>query len=165
MQRIEKEEHQTQQQHRQYRTRKDLFNGLFEQHLVPLLKANPKLQPITLLDELADKTPNQFDQSHLRMLQRRVKRCHTKEDPDPDPDLEVIFLPRHTPGDMGISDYTWMNKLNITLCGNVFKHKLYHYRLVYSGWTYVQVIRLAKWFLAQWWGTSESSYRQLKCGL
>ena len=40
---------------------------------------------------------------------------------------------------MGISDYTWMNKLNITLEGNKFEHKLYHYRLVYSGWTYVQV--------------------------
>jgi hypothetical protein len=63
--RIEKKEHQTQQQPRQYRTRKDHFNGLFEQHLVPLLKENPALQPITLLDELADKAPNQFDQSHL----------------------------------------------------------------------------------------------------
>jgi transposase len=133
--RIEKEEHQTQQQPRQYRTRKDPFNGLFEQHLVPLLKENPALQPITLLDELADKAPNQFDQSHLRTLQRRVKRWRAKEGPQ----QEVIFLQRHTPGDMGISDYTWMNKLNITLCGNEFKHKLYHYRLVYSGWTYVQV--------------------------
>jgi hypothetical protein len=40
---------------------------------------------------------------------------------------------------MGISDYTWANKLNITLTGVVFEHKLYHYRLVFSGWTHVQV--------------------------
>ena len=40
---------------------------------------------------------------------------------------------------MGVSDYTWMNKLNITLAGVKFEHKLYHYRLVYSGWTYVHV--------------------------
>jgi Mu transposase, C-terminal domain len=133
--RIEKGEHQTQHQPRQYRTRKDPFNGLFEKHLVPLLKENPALQPITLLDVLADKAPEQFDHSHLRTLQRRVKRWRAKEGPD----QEVMFLQRHIPGDMGISDYTWMNTLKITLNGNEFKHKLYHYRLVYSGWTYVQV--------------------------
>ncbi|PCH96903.1 MAG: IS21 family transposase [Gammaproteobacteria bacterium] len=134
--RIEIGEHQAQQQQpRQYRTRKDPFNGLFEKHLVPLLKDNPALQPITLLDVLADKAPEQFDHSHLRTLQRRVKRWRAKEGPE----QEVMFLQRHIPGNMGISDYTWMNKLNITLNGNEFKHKLYHYRLVYSGWTYVQV--------------------------
>jgi len=134
--RIEKSEHQIRQHlPRQYRTRKDPFNGLFEEHLVPLLKKNPELQPITLLDVLADKAPEQFDHSHLRTLQRRVKRWRAKEGPE----QEVIFLQRHIPGDMGISDYTWMNKLNITLSGHEFKHKLYHYRLVYSGWTYVQV--------------------------
>jgi hypothetical protein len=133
--RIEKGEHQTALMPRQYRTRKDPFNGLFEKHLIPLLEVNPGLQPITLLDVLNDRAPNQFDLSHLRTLQRRVKRWRVKEGPD----KEVIFLQRHTPGDMGISDYTWMNKLNITLAGNKFKHKIYHYRLVYSGWTYVQV--------------------------
>jgi hypothetical protein len=85
---------------------------------------------------LNDKVPGQFDQSHLRTLQRRVKRWRVKEGPE----QEVIFLQRHMPGEMGISDYTWMNKLNITLNGNAFKHKVYHYRLVYSGWTYVQVV-------------------------
>jgi len=120
---------------RKYRTRKDPFNGLFEQHLVPLLKENPALQPITLLDVLDEKAPNKFGQSHLRTLQRRVKRWRVKDGPE----QEVMFLQRHIPGDMGISDYTWMNKLNITLDGNEFKHKLYHYRLVYSGWTYVQI--------------------------
>lgn len=53
---------------------------------------------------------------------------------------EVIFRQQHTPGAMGISDYTWANELNITLAGSAFKHKLYHYRLVFSGWTYVEVI-------------------------
>jgi hypothetical protein len=55
------------------------------------------------------------------------------------PDQEVIFRQRHAPGEMGISDYTWANKLNITHVGVPFEHKLYHYRLVFSGWTYVQV--------------------------
>lgn len=133
--RIDKGEHKVQKLPRQYRTRKDPFNGLFEKHLVPLLIDKPGLQPITLLDVLEEKAPDQFDQSHLRTLQRRVKRWRAKEGPE----QEVIFRQRHIPGDMGISDYTWMNKLNITLAGETFKHKLYHYRLVFSGWTYVQV--------------------------
>jgi len=133
--RIENGVHNSQRQPRQYRTRKDPLDGLFEKHLVPLLKENPALQPITLLDVLDEKTPNTFDHSHLRTLQRRVKRWRAKEGPE----QEVIFLQQHTPGDMGISDYTWMNTLNITIAGDEFKHKLYHYRLVYSGWTYVQV--------------------------
>lgn len=134
--RIDKGVHQVNKNPRQYRTRKDPLDGLFEEHLIPLLEKNPALQPITLLEVLNDKVPESFDHSHLRTLQRRVKRWRAKEGPE----KEVIFLQRHTPGDMGISDYTWMNKLNITLNDNEFKHKVYHYRLVYSGWTYVQVI-------------------------
>jgi len=133
--RIDRGEHQTNSPSRAYRTRKDPFNGLFEKHLVPLLEENPALQPITLLEVLDEKSPNQFEQSHLRTLQRKVKRWRAKHGPA----QEVIFLQRHIPGDMGISDYTWMNKLKITLSGKTFEHKLYHYRLVYSGWTYVQV--------------------------
>lgn len=133
--RIDKGEHESNRYVRKYRTRKDPFNGLFEQYIVPLLEGNPALQPITLLEVLIEKTPDKFDQSHLRTLQRKVKRWRAKYGPD----QEVIFLQRHIPGDMGISDYTWMNKLKITLAGELFEHKLYHYRLVYSGWTYVQV--------------------------
>ena len=134
--RIETGQHQTQHLPRQYKTRKDPFNGLFEIHLVPLLNLNPALQPITLLDVLDEKAPGEFGHSHLRTLQRRVKRWRAQSGPE----QEVIFRQRHIPGYMGISDYTWANKLNITIAGQAFEHKLYHYRLVYSGWTYVQVI-------------------------
>jgi hypothetical protein len=121
---------------RQYKTRKDPLNGAFEKHLVPLLELEPKLQPITLLEVLDELEPGKFDDSHLRTLQRRVKRWRAHEGAE----KEVIFQQEHIPGDMGISDYTWANELNITISGEVFQHKLYHYRLVYSGWTYVQVI-------------------------
>lgn len=134
--RIDKGEHQTKHQPRKYKTRKDPLKGLFESLLVPLLEQNPALQPITLLEVLQSHSANTFDDSNLRTLQRRVKRWRAKYGPDKD----VIFRQRHSPGDMGISDYTWMNKLNITLAGETFAHKVYHYRLVYSGWTYIQVI-------------------------
>ena len=133
--RIDSGQHTTQKALRKYRTRKDPFEGLFSEHVVPLLKQNPGLQPITLLDSLNSVAPGKFDHSNLRTLQRRVKRWRAQYGPEQD----VIFRQLHAPGTMGISDYTWANKLNITLAGAVFEHKLYHYRLVFSGWTYVQV--------------------------
>ncbi len=134
--RIDKGEHQRCRAPRTYRTRKDPFDGLFEEHIIPLLERNPALQPITLLEVLEDKAPGKFDRSHLRTLQRRVKRWRAKFGPA----QEVMFQQLHIPGAMGISDYTWMNQLQITIAGQHFKHKLYHYRLVYSGWTYTQVV-------------------------
>lgn len=134
--RIDSGQHETKHPIRQYRTRKDPLNGLFELHIIPLLEAEPELQPITLLEKLEEIAPDQLDHSHLRTLQRRVKRWRAKHGPA----QEVIFRQAHLPGAMGISDYTWANKLLITIDGKEFKHKLYHYRLVFSGWTYVQVI-------------------------
>jgi hypothetical protein len=45
--RIDNGEHKTTRSPRQYRTRNDPLNGLFEQHLVPLLEETPALLPIT----------------------------------------------------------------------------------------------------------------------
>ena len=134
--RIESGKHSTIQQTRTYRTRKDPFNGAFEEHLVPLLKSDPELQPITLLDHLDSIAPGKFGRNHLRTLQRRVKKWLATEGPE----QEVIFRQKYMPGFMGISDYTWMNTLNVTLAEEVFEHKLFHYKLVFSGWTYVQVV-------------------------
>lgn len=134
--RIESGQHSTTKQPRAYRTRKDPFNGAFEEHLVPLLKADPQLQPITLLEHLDTLMPGKFGRNHLRTLQRRIKKWLATEGPE----QEVIFRQKYQPGFMGISDYTWMNKLDITINGEIFEHKLFHYKLVFSGWTYVQVV-------------------------
>jgi hypothetical protein len=147
--RIEQGEHTTVKHPRDYKTRKDPFKGLFEEHLVPLLKLNPGLQPITLLDVLDEKAPGCFERSHLRTLQRRVKRWRAKYGPE----QEVIFQQRHIIGDMGISDYTQFKNVQIYIAGQLFKHKLYHFRLVYSGWTYVQVV------------FGGESFESLSCGL
>ena len=134
--RVESGKHSTTKLPRAYRTRKDPFNGAFEQHLVPLLKADPELQPITLLDHLDTLMPGNFGHNHLRTLQRRVKKWLATEGPE----QEVIFRQKYMPGFMGISDYTWMNKLEISIAGEMFSHKLFHYKLVFSGWTYAQVV-------------------------
>lgn len=121
---------------RSYQTRKDPLNGAFEQFMVPLLMKEPSLQPTTLLDELMEVRPNEFDLSCLRTVQRRVKRWLATEGPE----KEVIFLQRHEAGVQGTSDYTHLKNVEITIRGEPLKHILYHYRLVFSGWTYVKVV-------------------------
>ena len=134
--RIEHNQHSTQPKIRQYKTRKDPLGGAFEKHLLPLLNENPQLLPMTLFEELMRLCPDQFDQSCLRTIQRRVKTWRATEGPE----KEVMFLQKHTPGLQGISDYTHLKNVEITINNKPFKHILYHYRLVFSGWTFVQVV-------------------------
>ncbi|EDP98903.1 hypothetical protein [Shewanella benthica] len=79
---------------------------------MPLLEKEPSLQPITLFEKLEEIAPGQLERSQLRTLQRRIV-IHG-------PEQGVIFRQKHTPGAMGISDYTWANELNITLAGTHF---------------------------------------------
>ncbi|KAI9129228.1 hypothetical protein ON05_034255 (plasmid) [Acaryochloris sp. CCMEE 5410] len=48
---------------------------------------------------------------------------------------------QHHPGEMGQSDFTQLKGFSVTVQGEAFHHILYHYRLSYSGWQYVQVIQ------------------------
>jgi hypothetical protein len=134
--RIDKGDFSPNKDQRNYRTRADPFDGDFEKHLVPLLSKDPLIQPITLMDKLEELFPGKYDESKLRTLQRRVSKWLISEGPD----KEVMFRQTHQPGAMALCDYTWMNKLEITIAGEWFKHKLFHYRLIFSSWTYVQVV-------------------------
>ena len=102
--------------------------------LESLLETAPSLQPRTLFDYVEDKYPSKYSISTLRTLQRRVKDWKILKGND----KEVMFLQKHQPGDMGISDFTILT--GITVGGNDFNHRLYHYRLVFSKWAYVKVI-------------------------
>lgn len=51
-----------------------------------------------------------------------------------------MFKIKHEPGVMGLSDFTHLKNVTITIGGQPLQHILYHYRLAYSGWQYVQVI-------------------------
>ena len=52
-----------------------------------------------------------------------------------------MFELHHAPGVVGHSDFTEVKQVSITIGGQAFEHLLYHYRLAYSGWQYVQVIQ------------------------
>ena len=59
-----------------------------------------------------------------------------------------MFELHHAPGVVGHSDFTEVKQVSITIGGQAFEHLLYHYRLAYSGWQYVQVIQGGESFVA-----------------
>ena len=117
-----------------WRTRIDPLEAVWDE-LETLLAEEPDLQPSTLLYYLQDKYPGKYSNNILRTLQRRVKDWKVLKGKD----KEVMFLQKHYPGQMGISDFT--NFSGVTIAGKEFKHRLYHYRLVYSKWAHVKVIQ------------------------
>jgi len=52
--------------------------------------------------------------------------------------VSIMFVQTHEPGELGIADFTWV-KAPVTIAGAALPHKLFHYRLVASGWAYAQV--------------------------
>jgi len=155
--RIEKGEHQPQKgQQRDWRTRLDPLSEVWNKELEPMLKREPRLEPTTLYEYLQDHYPGQY-QSVLRTLQRRVQEWKVLHGAP----KEVMFEIRHIPGEMGISDFTELKKVTISISGKPFEHLLYHYRLAYSGWEYVEVIQGGESFI----GLSQGLQNALKaCG-
>jgi hypothetical protein len=121
---------------RHWRTREDPLAEVWNSELVPLLEREPSLTGLTLLEYLDDNYPGRFQQSHLRTLQRRVQRWRALHGPE----QEVIFRQKAVPGRQGLSDFTHPNDA-ITVAGEPFPHLLYQFRLAYSGWRSVTVVR------------------------
>ena len=127
---------------RDWRTRENPFQNVWENELTPLLEENPKLQAKTLLYWLQEKYPSEYPDSKLRTLERRVKEWRAIYGPE----KEIIFRQEHPPGWQGISDFTNCNALSVTIQGVPFEHLLYHFRLPYSGFEYADVILRRKFF-------------------
>jgi hypothetical protein len=128
---------------REWRTSADPLAEVWESELEPMLRAQPKLKPMTLFEYLQTKYPGQYPQV-LRTLQRRVAAWKALHGPVP----EVMFELRHEPGMLGFSDFTELKGIEITLNGQPFEHLIYHYRLGYSGWQYAQIIQGGESFIA-----------------
>jgi hypothetical protein len=43
-------------------------------------------------------------------------------------------------GQLGLSDFTDMGDLGVMIAGERLKHRVYHFRLAYSGWEFQQVL-------------------------
>lgn len=140
---------------RHWRTRKDPLAEVWESDLLPLLEEEPELLPMTLFEQLCESYPGRYDNTILRTLQRRVKAWKAQHGPA----KEVMFRQTKEPARMGISDFTQLKGVVITILGQVFTHLLYHYRLVFSGWSYVKVVCGGESFTALSTGLQNALWR------
>lgn len=125
---------------RDWRTREDPFEKVWDNEVVPLLQAKMKkserLHATTLLGHLRELHPGQFGEGLLRTLQRRVNEWRLRHGPTP----ELIFRQQEEPGRMGLSDFTVADGLGVTIAGEPLPHRFYQFRLAYSGWCWVRVV-------------------------
>lgn len=112
-----------------WKTRKDSFSDVFKD-VEEMLENHPGLEAKAIFEWLCEEHPGKFSTGQLRSFQRRVKqwKCLFGKN------KEVYFSQEHKPGQRGQSDFTCMNKLEITVGGKLFKHLVYHFVLTYSNW-------------------------------
>ncbi|HVQ17356.1 MAG TPA: IS21 family transposase [Vicinamibacterales bacterium] len=126
----------SQQPRRYWRSRPDPFADVWESEVVPLLRSAPKLKAITLLRKLQEDHPARFPDSMRRTLERHISQWRALEGPN----KEVFFPQTYQPGARGLSDFTHMDKLSVTIGGVPFNHLLYHFVLAFSRWEYANVV-------------------------
>ena len=110
---------------------------------MPMLTAMPGLRPITLFDEMRRRHPELPD-GVRRTLERRVRAWQALHGPE----REVIFRQDHPPGAQGLSDFTDAAELGVTIAGQPLAHRLYHFRLAFSGWEHAEVVLGGESFVA-----------------
>ena len=117
------------------RRRPDPLADFFDAEVVPMLKAAPELRSVAIFDEMQRRHPDLAGGAR-RTLERRIRSWRALNGAD----QEVIFRQVHEPGRMGLSDFTDMADLGVTIAGEQLDHRLYHFRLAYSGFEHAHVI-------------------------
>ena len=142
------------------KTRSDPFLLVWESELTPMLERLPMLQPITILEYLQEKYIDGngnplYSDNLLRTLQRRVKAWKAVYGPK----KEVMFRQKHVPGRLGLSDFTKLKNIIITIQGQPLEHLLYHFRLAFSHWSHVKIILGGESYTALAEGLQEGLWR------
>lgn len=125
------------------RRRPDPLAGIFDAEVVPLLQSQPGLRPIAVFEELCRRHP-QLPRNVRRTLERRIRAWAAEHGPE----REVIFRQTHEPGRLGMSDFTEMADLQVSIAGVLLDHRLYHFRLAYSGFEHAHVVLGGESFVA-----------------
>ena len=94
------------------RRRPDPLSDVFESKVVPMLHACPEIRPVAVFGKLMDLHPD-LDPNVRRTLERRIRQWRAEHGPD----REVIFPQNKTPGRLGLSDFTSVNKLGVSIGG------------------------------------------------
>lgn len=125
------------------RRRPDPLATLFDAEVVPMLRAAPGLRPVAIFEEMMRRHP-EFGEGIRRTLERRIRAWRAVHGEE----REVIFRQRHQPGRMGLSDFTAMGDIVVTISGQQLDHRLYHFRLAYSGFEHAHVTLGGESFVA-----------------
>ena len=125
----------TQKKEPRGRRRPDPLALYWDAEIVPILKAAPGIRVIGVLQELRRRHPD-LDRNIRRTLERRIQAWRALHGPEQD----VIFRQEHEPGRLGLSDFTEANGLGVTIANEPFDHRLYHFRLAFSGFEHAHVV-------------------------
>lgn len=117
------------------RRRPDPLEAIFDTEVVPLLKEAPGLRPVAIFDEILRRHP-ELSPGVRRTLERRIRSWRARHGAE----QEVIFRQVHEPGRMGLSDFTDLSALGVTIDGQPLAHMLFHFRLPWSGFEHAHVI-------------------------
>ena len=117
------------------RRRPDPLLSIWEVEIIPMLQATPGLRPVAVFEEMLRRHPD-LDPGVRRTLERRVRQWQALHGPE----REVIFRQDHPPGQQGLSDFTNAGDLGVTIAGVPLEHRLYHFRLAFSGWEHAEVV-------------------------
>jgi hypothetical protein len=139
---------------RTWRTRSDPLTDIWPRAL-DMLKI-PDIMAVTIFEDLQDELgPDVLPDSVRRTLERRVARWRALHGDD----KEIFFPQRHDPGRQALSDFTVADSLGVTIAGEPFPHRLYHFRLACSGWEHARVILGGESFSAVAEGLQDALWR------
>jgi hypothetical protein len=125
------------------RRRPDPLGDLFDAEVVPMLQTAPGIRAVAVFDEMLRRHP-ELGAGIRRTLERRVRgwrAVHGEEQ-------EVVFRQVHEPGRLGLSDFTYMGEAGVTVASVPLDHRLYHFRLAYSGFEHAHVVLGGESFVA-----------------
>ena len=92
------------------RRRPDPLADIFDAEIVPLLQTAPGLRTVAISEEMLRRPP-ELSPGVRRPMERRIRAWRAQQGED----REVIFRQTHEPGRMGLSDFTDMNDLDVTV--------------------------------------------------
>lgn len=133
----------SQKQVQRGRRRPDPLAAVFDSEVVPMLASAPGLRPVAVLEELTRRHP-ELGGNIRRTLERRIRDWRALHGPE----QEVIFRQAVPPGRLGLSDFTDMGALAIVVAGEALDHRLYHFRLAWSGFEHAHVVLGGESFVA-----------------
>jgi len=133
----------SQKKKRRGRRRPDPLAGVWDSEIMPMLEAAPGIRAVAVFEEICRRDPA-ISPGIRRTLERRIAGWRALNGPNRD----VIFRQEHPPGRMGLSDFTDMGALGITIAGEPFDHRLYHFRLAFSGFEHAHVVLGGESFVA-----------------